>query len=150
MAASTSSTLSIGAVDGSNKKALTNAATNLFQLAIPDLTNAGGFVEYTIFATDGTDVQSLSGTVTFAAVAAAGAITSSAVDTGTITDSNTDTSTLSATAVTTGTLTATWTGVDLGGNLLAIQVTPATSLAFTIYNITYSITNNSTAVITIF
>lgn len=124
-------------VNGYQNPLTTATPSNLFQMAVPDLTNAGGSVDYTVFATDGTDVQSLSGTVRFAAVAQAGTITFTTVD-----DPN-----FSFIATGGSTLTLAWTGVDLGGNNFALQVTPTESLATTIFNIAYAITNNSAAAI---
>jgi len=114
---------------------VTDAATSLFEIALPTLTTAGGTIEATIRASDGTDVQSLSQTVNFATVNKGGVYTHdvNVVD--------------SATAVSAGTLTATWAFMD-GTDKVTMQVTPTGSLTETTYDITYTITNNSRQAIT--
>lgn len=121
--------------------ALTDSTTNdLFQIALPTLTAVGGIIHYEIYATDGTDVQSYTGFVRFSAVNKAGTYTT------TIDDSGGGTGILAASA---GTLTATW-SISTGTptDTATVQVSPASSITPTIYNITYTLTNNSPQAIT--
>jgi hypothetical protein len=108
--------------------------TNIFEISLPALGTAGVTFTYQIFATDGTDVQSLSGTVTISAVNKAGVITSG------FTESSTS-------AVSTGTLSAVWSGVS-GTNKVSVRVTPTSSLTATSFGVYYQVQNNSTQTIT--
>jgi len=119
-------------------KTLTDAATSLFEIALPTLTMTGGSIDWTIEASDGTDMQSLSGITTFAAVNKGGSYTTTVTN-----DTAND-----AKAVSKGTLTSTWAFLT-GTNKVTMQVTPAGSLTETIYRVTYTVTNNSPQAITI-
>jgi hypothetical protein len=118
------------------RKTLTDASTNLFEVALPTLKGCMGEISYEIFATDGTDVQVRRGVVQYSAVNKAGAYTSE------ITVVNEGVSASS------GTLTATF-AVTGGTNKVTISVTPSGSLTETTYYILYTLTNNSEQAITI-
>lgn len=118
------------------RKTLTDASTNLFEVALPTLTGAMGTVRFEIFASDGTDVQVRRGTVQYSAVNKGGSYTTEIV----VLDE--------AASVSAGTLTATW-GVTGGTNKVTIDVTPSGSLTETVYYIIYTIENNSEQAITI-
>ncbi len=119
-------------------KDLTNAATSLFEVALPTLTQAGGTINWTIEATDGTDMQSYTGITTYAAVNKAAAYTT------TVTQNASN----EAKAVSAGTLTATW-AFSNGTNKVTMQVTPTTSLTATTYRISYSLDCGSPQAITL-
>jgi len=119
-------------------KNVTDAATSLFEIALAAGTMAGGQIEWTIIASNGTDHQAFSGITTFAVVNKA----------GTYTKTFTNNTSNDAKAVSSGTLTATWAAVD-GTNKVTVQVTPTGSLTETTYKIFYKIINNSPQVITL-
>lgn len=119
-------------------KTLTNAATSLFEIALPTLQMAGGQVNWTIDATDGTDMQNYSGITTFSAINKAGVYTTQV----------TQNASNESKAVSAGTLTASF-SLLTGTNKVTMQVTPATSLTTTTYRITFTITNNSAQAITV-
>jgi hypothetical protein len=123
-------------------KALTdNTATSLFEVALPTLKMAGGTIKATIQCTDGTDMQSYTQLVTYAAVNKAAAYTTTIT-----TDAGND-----AKAVSAGTLTTTW-SILTGTNKITIQLTADTSLTpsgtngFVVY---YQVFNNSEQAITV-
>lgn len=118
------------------RKTLTDALTNLFEVALPTLKGFSCLVSYEIFATNGTDVQVRHGIVRLASVNKAGAYTSDA------------TVVSEGVAASAGTLTATF-AITGGTDKVTISVTPAGSLTETTYYILYTITNNSEQAITI-
>lgn len=113
-------------------KALTDAATSLFDVTLNAGEMAGGTVVWTIIASDGTNHQAYSGIVTYAVVNKAGTYTSQITH-----DAANDSK-----AVSSGTLTAAWTVLN-GTNKVTIRVTPTGSLTETIYQIIYSAHSNS-------
>lgn len=118
---------------GGYKDGLTDAASNtLFEVTLNAGEMAGGTVVWTIIASDGTDEQSYSGIVTYAAVNKAGAYTTQITH-----NVNNDSKAVSA-----GTLTATWNILN-GANKVTIRVNPASSLTETTYRILYSVFSNS-------
>lgn len=117
---------------------LTDAATSLFEVALPTLTMTGGSIDWTILASDGTDMQALSGITNYASVNKGG------VYTDTITNNTSN----DAKAVSAGTLTCVWSILD-GTNKITIRVTPTGSLTETTYRITMRISNNSPQAITL-
>jgi hypothetical protein len=119
-------------------KTLTDAATSLFEVGLTDGAMAGGQIEWTIVASNGTDHQAFTGITTFAMVNKGG------VYTKTFTNNASN----DAKAVSSGTLTATWSGVD-GTNKITVQVTPSGSLTETTYKVYFKVINNSPRVITL-
>ncbi len=104
------------------------SATSLFTAALPANGRVGGAFFYTIEASDGTDYQSMTGMVTYAAVSKA------AVQTLTITSAAAN----DAKAVSSGTLTVAFT-IVAGTNLCTIKVQPTGSLTETTYTITLTV-----------
>lgn len=119
-------------------KTLTDAATNLFEVTLNAGEMAGGAINWTIIASNGTDHQAYSGITTYAVVNKAGAYTSQITH-----DAAND-----AKAVSSGTLTAAWSVLN-GTNKVTIRVTPTGSLTETTYQIIYSIHSNSPQSITV-
>jgi hypothetical protein len=118
-------------------KALTdNTATSLFEIALPTLAMAGGVIEATTICTDGTDMQSVTETITYAAVNKGGAYTKD-VDVQT-----------TSTAASTGTIANTWAFLD-GTNKITMQLTSDTSLSPTKFLVYYKVRNNSEQATTI-
>lgn len=139
MAASNTSNISIGTISGIKKDLLSagnNSPTPLFTIPIPNSSGVGGNIIFTVFVTDGTYAQSLSSSATWAGVAdTGGTVTSAAIDAA------------SPNSVDSGggySLTATTTTTS-ATNLLTVNMTPNTSNpnTLTIYNLTYTIANNS-------
>jgi len=118
-------------------KNLSDGAISLFEVALTAGSMTGGTITWTIVATDGTDVQSLSGLTTYSSVNKAGAYT----DTITTNASNT------SSALSSGTLTAAFSVVD-GTNKITVKVTPAGSLTETTYRIYWNLQNQSQQAIT--
>jgi hypothetical protein len=115
---------------------LTNSSANsLFEVELSTLGGIGGSIEYSIYASNGTDIQQYTGNIKYTAVNKGGVYTTSIVDTG---------STFSCSA---GTLTTAWT-ITPGTNKVTIAVTPTSSLTNTTYKIRYTITNLSNTLIT--
>lgn len=117
-------------------KALTAAtATPFVQVSVPSGTVTGGTVEYTIRADDGTDFQSRSGVLVYAAVNKAGVETCTLgrPDGGATVDNTTD-----IVAVSAGTLTNTFTCVVGLADAVQIAANAASSLTETTLNITYA------------
>lgn len=104
------------------EKAVSNAAaTALFDVAVPSGTTASGTAEYIMNVTDGTDYQSMSGYITYAAVNKAGTLTVT-VNYATGND---------AKAVSGGsTLTLAWTA-STGTNKFTVKLQTTTSLTAT-------------------
>lgn len=119
-------------------KTLTDAATSLFEVTLPAGGMCGGAIDWTIEASDGTDMQAYSGITTFSAVNKAGAYTT-AINQVATADSK---------SVSGGTLLATW-GIATGTNKITVQLTPAGLLTETIYRVSYIVKNNSPQAITL-
>lgn len=119
-----------------NRKSLTDASTNIFEVALPTLKGTMGTIRFEIYASDGTDVQVRSGVVHYSAVNKGGSYTTNI----TVMDERV--------VASAGTLTATW-GITGGTNKVTIDVTPSGSLTETTYYILYTIENNSEQAITI-
>lgn len=108
------------------------SSVNLFEIALPAGSMAGGFITFQICATDGTDFQVHSGHVNYAAVNKGGVYSTQIVDEATTDDAN---------ASSTGTTTDTW-AITSGSNKITISVTIACSsivandirLYYTIHN----------------
>lgn len=114
-------------------KALTSGvAVTLLQAAVAANSAAGGFVRFTIRATDGTDWQTLTGILTFGAVNKAGAITAPA-----------PTIVTSTPVSPVGTLTVT-AAATTGASLINVQLnaTSAGLGALTTFDVTYIVENN--------
>lgn len=110
------------------KTIVDGSATSLFEVAVAAAAACAGVVFYSIFASDGTDHQALTGTVTYAAVNKA----------GTTTVTVTNTTAPEAKAVSSGTLTTAWTGVD-STNKITVKVQPTGSLTETAYTVIYTV-----------
>src|SRR5262249_36119056 len=91
-------------------------------------TSCGGFLNYLVQGFDGTDLQALSGVVTYAAVNKA----------GTLTLTITEVTANQAKAVSSGTLTLAWT-FGTGTNKGTIKLQPTGSLTETVYTVTYTV-----------
>jgi hypothetical protein len=109
-------------------KALTDAATNLFDVACASGEMVGGVLHYMIRASSGSAHQVLVGTVTYAAVNTGGTVTVTVVNT----------TAPEAKAAPSGTLTTTWAGVA-GTGKATVRVTPAGSLTETTYDVVYTL-----------
>lgn len=128
-------------------KALTDAsAVSLFEVALPTLQMCGGKIVATIRCTDGTDMQSFTQEIQFAAVNKGGSYTTA------ITVDPTDLiSAVGTKAVSAGTLTSAWT-ILTGTNKITIQLNADTSLTpsgtngFVVY---YEVFNHSQQAITV-
>lgn len=117
-------------------KALTAAsATSFVRISLPALSMAGGVVEYSIQASDGTDMQSLSGFLAFSVVNKAG------VETCTLSVTSTQDETLVA-ASAVSTLTNTFTCDTSPTNGVDIAANAASSLTETTLQIVYQIRLN--------
>lgn len=120
--------ITAGAAAGSTKTIVDGSATSLFDVACLAGAGAGGLIRYNVFASDGTDHQSLSGLVTYAMVNKAG------TNTLTITEVAAN----QAKAVSAGTLTLAWTFVT-GTNKGTVKLQPTGSLTETIYRVIFNI-----------
>lgn len=114
-------------------------ATSLFEIALPTLASTGGVILFSIRATDGTDMQVHTGTVTFAAVNKGGVYTTQITDLPTTADADADSA---------GTLADTWTILN-GTNKVTIQLNANTSLTPTELSVQYVIQNHSPQATTI-
>lgn len=112
-------------------------ATSLFEIALPTLAMAGGTIEYSIIATDGTDMQSISGFVAFSAV------NKGAVYTTQITENASN----QAKAVSVGTLTGAWSILN-ETDKVTIQLNADTSLTPTSFKLYYKVHNGSRQAVT--
>lgn len=112
-------------------------ATSLFEVALPTLTIGGGTIEYSIIATDGTDMQSLSGFVAFSAVNKGGVYTTQI----------TENASNQSKAVSAGTLTGAWSILN-GTDKVTIQLNADTSLTPTSFKLYYKVHNGSRQAIT--
>ena len=107
---------------------LTDAATTLFKFDLASNTGAGGIIFWSLFATDGTDHQRLTGISTFSAVSKAGTVTATVVN-----DTDNDAKAASGGS----TITTTWTIAGTGG-VVTVTVEPTGSLTETTYYIDYA------------
>jgi len=114
-------------------------AVSLFEIALPTLTMASGNIIYGIEATDGTDMQTHSGKVTFSVVNKGGVYTKQITDDTAVTDSK---------AVSVGTLDDTWTILE-GTNKVTIQLSVNTSLTPTSMKLFYVVHNDSKQAVTL-
>lgn len=121
-----------------NKVLTDGSATGVCTIALPTLAMCGGTVEYTVTATEGADMQAVSGIVKFQYV------NKSASYTGTIELA----STAEDDAVSAGTLTGAWT-VTTGTNLITINANYDSSLTTPTIILYYTIKNNSKNALTI-
>lgn len=139
VASATSGTLTNPTINDSNgltrvvynptaKTIVDGSATSLVDVACASGATCGGYLSYNVLASDGTDFQSLSGLVTYAAVNKA----------GTLTLTITEVSANQAKAVSSGTLTLAWTFVT-GSSKGTIKLTPTGSLTETTYTVVYTI-----------
>ncbi len=119
------------------KKTLTDGATtSLYEIALPTLTGAGGVIKASVFATDGTDVQTRSQIVRYSAVNKAGTYATEIV---------VESEAASASA---GTLTGTWSVLN-GTDKVTIQFNGNSSLTTTSIYIHYTIESFSDQAITL-
>lgn len=121
-----------------NPKTLTDAATSMFEVALPTTGRTGGFILWTIHASDGTDHQVRSGISSWAAVNKAGSYTTQV----------TNNTSNDAVAQSSGTVTATWAFLN-GTDKVTMQVTPTGSLTETTYYISYTVFSNAPQAITL-
>jgi hypothetical protein len=112
-------------------------ATSLFEIALPTLAMTGGTIEYTILATDGTDMQSLSGFVAFSAVNKGASYTTQI----------TENASNQSKAVSAGTITGAWTVLN-GTDKVTIQLNADTSLTPTSFKLYYKLHNGSRQAVT--
>lgn len=121
------------------EKVLTNnSANSIFEIALPSGAMTGGTITATIIATDGTELQSHSDVVTYAAVNKAGVYTTQIT-----TDPTHD-----ANAASAGTIAPAWT-ITTGANKITVQVDPASSLTTTDVRIYFQVDNNDGNVLTV-
>lgn len=110
------------------KTIVDGSATSLFDVACAASALVSGVIFYQVQASDGTDFQSLTGMVTYAAVNKAGTLTL------TITEATGN----QAKAVSAGTLTLSWTFVT-GASKGTVKLTPTGSLTETLYTVSYTV-----------
>jgi|SRR6478609_9490109 len=110
------------------KTIVDGSATSLFSVAVAAGAAVGGVVHFSIFASDGTDHQTITGTATY------GAVNKAATTTATVTYATAN----EAKAVSSGTLTLAFTAVDTT-NSVTVKLQPTGSLTETSYTIIYSI-----------
>src|SRR2546421_11700128 len=120
-----------------DSKNLTNAAVNLFEVALAAGQRAGGVILSSILVSDGVNQQVLTEFIQWACTNKGGVYTTRAVAVP-------EADSLVAEA---GTLVATWDFLN-GTNKVTMRVTPTTSLTFTSYVVTYTLINHSGQVIT--
>lgn len=115
-----------------NKTAKTivdGAATSLFEVAIAAGAAASGTIDFSVFASDGTDHQVISGIATYSGVNKAGTITR------TVTYATAN----EAKAVSAGTITLAFTATD-DTNKMTVKLQPTGSLTETSYSVIYTVT----------
>ena len=110
------------------KTIVDGSATSLFDVACAASEMVGGFIDFLVRASDGTDFQALAGRAAYSAVNKA----------GTHTTTITYTTAPEATAVSAGTLTLAFTLVT-GTNKVTAKVQPTGSLTETTYTIEYNV-----------
>lgn len=113
----------------SSKAFTSGSALSVFTTTSATLLGASGLVFWSIFVTDGTDVQIDTFHTTYSAVNKG----------GTSTVTHTYVSAEEAKAVSAGTLTTTATAVDSGSGVATFKITPTTSLTATTATVTYTI-----------
>jgi len=124
------------------KTVVDGVATGIFEVALPAGAMTGGRADYTVTATNGTDYQSHTGTVSWAAVNKAGVITTDVA-------TSTGGSGLEVIALSFATLADVWTCVSGAGKITLTQ-NANSNLPGTITMVTtYTITNNSANAITL-
>lgn len=112
------------------KTIVDGSPTSLFTVPIAQGSAIGGSLDFSVFATDGTDHQTISGIATFASVNKAGTLTS----TITYVAAN------EAKAVSSGTLTLAFTMAEDTADVVTVKVQPTGSLTETTYNIIFTVT----------
>lgn len=119
------------------RKALSDGSNvNLVTITLPTLTGAGGFLDYTAYATNGTDVQIRRGVVAFSAINKAGTYT-------------TETSIVDETSsASTGTLSCSF-NFSNGTNQTTLRANCDTSLTPTTFYLIYQVRNQSEQAMTI-
>lgn len=116
---------------GVTPKAIVNgSATSLIDAMVDLGWYAGGQIRYVASATDGTDVQAITGIVTYALVNKA----------GTVTATITEVAANQAKAVSAGTYTLAWT-IVAGTGKATIKLQPTTSLTATAHTVAFSLQN---------
>jgi hypothetical protein len=136
--ASTDNTQTDALVITSEKTLVDNTATSLFEVSLPSNSVAGGTIEYTVSATDGTDFQAHTGTVWYSACNKSGVYTTAISD-----ESNADSANISSS----GTLSETW-SILTGTNKITIQANFNSSLSTPTIKMYYFIHNGSVQTIT--
>lgn len=116
--------------------AANNTIQGLFEVALPTLKGASVRIGYSVFATDGTEVQVRSGIARLSAVNKGGTYTSEVAVVN------------EAASVSAGTLTCAFAILN-GTNKVTLRFTANTSLTPTEYHITFTIENNSEQAITV-
>jgi len=115
--------------NGTPKTIVDGSATSLFEIACAAGEMVGGFIDFLVRASDGTDYQAIAGRAAFSAVNKAGTITATV----------TYTTAPEAKAVSSGTLTLSFTIVD-STNKATVKVQPTGSLTETTpYTISYNV-----------
>lgn len=114
-----------------------NTALSLFEIALPTLAGGAGRLSYTVYCSDGTDVQIRRGVMEYSAANKAGSYV-------------TETAILNeAASVSSGTLSATFT-VTSGTNKITLQITPDTSLSNpTTYYVKWELANLSESIVSV-
>lgn len=110
------------------KTIVDGSATSLFEVAITAGQVASGVIDFSVFASDGTDFQVISGIATYGAVNKAGTITR------TVTYATAN----EAKAVSAGTITLSFTATD-DTNKVTVKLQPTGSLTETTYNVIYNV-----------
>lgn len=111
------------------KTIVDGSATSLFDYAVASGAASAGVCFYQVFASDGTDHQTMGGMISYSAVNKAGTVTASAIGYATGNDSK---------SVSSGTLTLAWTNV--AGTLKAtVKLQPTGSLTETTYWVSYTV-----------
>lgn len=111
------------------KTIVDGAATTLFTVPIAAGSAIGGTLHFSVFASDGTDHQTISGIATFASVNKAGTLTS----TITYVTSN------EAKAVSAGTLTLAFTMAEDTADIVSVKLQPTGSLTETTYTVVFTV-----------
>lgn len=109
-------------------KTISDSATDLFTVACASGAMSGGFIDFLVRASNGTDHQALAGRAAYSCVNKAG------THTGTITY----TTAPEAKAVSSGTLTLAF-AITTGTNLMTVSITGTGSLTETTYTIEYNV-----------
>jgi hypothetical protein len=115
--------------NGTAKTIVDSSATTLFTVAAPKGGAIGGTIHFSVFASDGTDHQTISGIATYGAVNKAGTVTSAITY-------DTDNE---AKAVSSGTLTLAFTMAEDSADVVSIKLQPTGSLTETAYTVVYSV-----------